>query len=113
MGDKAIIIDWSKPIRFDKHPARLLGEINDDEHPYVVAIDFGGYEEITKANKYGCTYEFKGSIVNCPRKYVRWINMYPDNRIVRWHKTKEHADKRTAHGRIACVKVEFEEGEGL
>lgn len=41
--------------------------------------------------------------------YERWINFYPEAA----YKNREDADRFSLRGRIACVKVKFEEGEGL
>lgn len=43
-----------------------------------------------------------------PKQFV-WINLYPSMD----HHTKELADKNAGDNRIACIRVEFEEGEGL
>lgn len=101
-------IDWDKPLKFGNYPARLVGEINDDEHPYVVAIDYGGYEDISVSNEYGQMYDWNGLLTNAPQKHVKWVNVYPTT-----HATREEADKRALPSRIACVRIEFEEGEGL
>lgn len=53
-------------------------------------------------------------------KHVRWVNFYPPtdgNGPSQWAttswKTREWADKHAARGRLACVRVEFEDGDGL
>jgi hypothetical protein len=54
-------------------------------------------------------------------KQIRWINLYPpcDDlsgnhpwRTTSWH-TRELADHYARPGRIACVRIEFKEGDGL
>jgi len=67
------------------------------------------------------SYDFSASPRSSPRtpevemtKQVAWVNFYHDfvgNRGSA-HTTKEAADI-WRKGRIACVRVEFEEGEGL
>ena len=50
-----------------------------------------------------------------PQKLKRWVNVYKvDNSVVMWE-TKEEADKAGAGDcrRIACIEIEFEEGDGL
>lgn len=49
---------------------------------------------------------------NVPEKIVRWINLY-QNRHTTDYKTKELEDIQAAKDRIACIRIEFEEGEGL
>lgn len=53
-------------------------------------------------------------------KHVRWVNFYPpartDNvdpwRTTSWF-TRELADENARRGRLACVRVEFSDGDGL
>lgn len=54
-----------------------------------------------------------------PKKIKRWMNFY-DNRYAADFPTKSIADRdasetlrNLAHKRIACVEIEFEEGQGL
>lgn len=46
-----------------------------------------------------------------PRRFVQWINGYPDGGIYGGYDTKADADKNCALGRVACVRVEFTEGQ--
>ncbi len=50
-------------------------------------------------------------LVNIPQKIEGWVNIYPH--MV--HKIKEDANEIEIKsvGRIACIKVEFKEGEGI
>ncbi len=54
-------------------------------------------------------------LINVPRKHVKWINFYPATSFS--YSNREAADlasqTSSAYERIACVKVEFTEGEGL
>ena len=50
-----------------------------------------------------------------PEKVVRWVNVYPGVQVWLegvWN-TKEDADRNSISNRIACIRIEFEEGEGL
>jgi hypothetical protein len=69
------------------------------------------------------TWDINGSFLGKPReshqdlievkeKIVRWVNVYDDNQWIA-HDTKEEADVISDDNRIACIKIEFEEGEGL
>jgi len=49
------------------------------------------------------------ALVNTPIKHKRWVNIYPST----VHATREEADSGAARNRIACIEVEFEEGEGF
>lgn len=52
-------------------------------------------------------------------KRVRWVNFYPpsDGNFDQWQTTswitRVLADKNKQRGRLACVKVEFVDGDGL
>lgn len=48
-----------------------------------------------------------------PKKRVVWVNVYNTDAIAWFHESKESADRKGQSDRIACVRVEFEEGEGL
>jgi len=51
-------------------------------------------------------------LVEVKPKRVLWLNVYPcSNGIV--YDSREGADEGAAAHRIACLKIEFEEGEGL
>ncbi len=53
-------------------------------------------------------------------KHVRWVNFYPPARIdsvepwrtTSWF-TRDLADENAERGRLACVRVEFSNGDGL
>lgn len=45
-------------------------------------------------------------------KRALWLNVYPTNNT-HAHDSREEADRQSGHRRIACLKIEFEEGEGL
>jgi len=51
-----------------------------------------------------------------PEKIVKWVNIYgtidhpvPGN----FYDSKEKADREAMSSRIACIRIEFEDGEGL
>ena len=49
-----------------------------------------------------------------PVRHKRWVNIYPDSfACIIPHLTKEVADKIASPLRIACIPIEYEEGEGL
>lgn len=48
-----------------------------------------------------------------PKKFKRWVNVYDDPRCCGMHATKVEADINAQASRIACIEVEFEEGQGL
>ena len=48
-----------------------------------------------------------------PVKQKRWINIYPESNSKSVYSTKDKADKLAVNLRIACIEVEFVEGQGL
>jgi hypothetical protein len=46
-----------------------------------------------------------------PEPVVRYANIYPSMRDSGLHLTRELADNRACHSRIACIRIEFEEGQ--
>ena len=48
-----------------------------------------------------------------PVLHKRWVNIYRNHFAYYPYLTKEEADKRASPLRIACIEIEFEEGQGL
>ncbi|MGG7581717.1 hypothetical protein [Rhizobium sp. Nf11,1] len=52
-----------------------------------------------------------------PKRIKGWLNVYPENDesfdIVKYHPTREQADVSALSTRIACIKIDVLEGEGL
>lgn len=48
-----------------------------------------------------------------PVKHQVWLNIYPNSKSTGSHATREDADRIAASSRIACVCIEYEDGEGL
>jgi hypothetical protein len=51
-------------------------------------------------------------LIEVKEKQGFWVNFYP-NGYSNAHETKEKADELASDNRIACIYLEFEEGEGL
>lgn len=86
------------------------------QHVVKTADNTNTYDVIYKIYKNGRQskeLESQYDLINIPEKITGWVNMY-DDYVITMHKSKELADKYThKSSRIACIKVEFEEGEGL
>lgn len=52
-------------------------------------------------------------LINVPEKRVVWVNIYEQPLAIAAHGSRGTADKSASVGRIACVRVEFTEGEGI
>jgi len=112
-------IDTSKPVQTRCGlPARIICTNLLGLHSLAVAVKDKNtdYESIIRTDEYGrlggCDVEDVYDIVNVPEKHVRWANIYPGT-FANTYQTQEEADNGAASYRIACIRIEFEEGEGL
>lgn len=121
--------DPTKPVQTrDGWPARILCTDFKSSKSLVAAIKYPypDSEAIQYYNPDGRVYLNQESgldLINVPVKHTGWMNMYNVNTdycSIKLHPSKEAADKAASnhHGvpdpkRLACIKVEFTEGEGL
>jgi len=110
--------DPTKPVRTrDGRAARILcTDFKNDDGPIIAAITFAldGKERVFSYHSNGryYTYASNSDLVNIPEKHVRWVNVFHCGGYL--CATKEIADSLDVEkSRIACVRIEFEEGEGL
>lgn len=54
-------------------------------------------------------------LINVPERHVRWVNVYRRGPIeeLSAYSTRKYADGFSGRERIACIRVEFTDGEGL
>lgn len=112
-------IDWNRPIQTrDGKPARFVCTRKAVmSKKRVVLIDHGNVEMVCYASEDGLTST--ETLINVPQKHVQWLNAHVNadgNVIACAHGCRESADKWaeiTLQPRIACVRVEFMEGDGL
>lgn len=103
-------IDFTKPLQFttpDKAPVHYIGLDKDGKH---VCQKTSGMEAIFTVDQWGNSAKFV-RIENIPEKLVTWVNFYED--VAYRYPTKEEADRAAGSDRQACVRVEYDEGEGL
>jgi hypothetical protein len=111
--------EWEHGHIYDGLPARVICVNAKGDYPIVALVTTcDGITEFTRFFKLSGESQTSSvmRIYNAPapkRKFVRWVNMYEgtDN-----FKTRENADddaQSFGDKRIACVRVEFEEGDGL
>lgn len=119
--------DPTKPVRTrDGRPARIICRDRKGDDPLVVLTVTGHDEETVGYRRSDGTTSWDApdwDLVNIPEKIEGWLNIYnpcrPDApEFLRAYATRSEAD--AAHNayaphrqRFACVKVSFEEGEGL
>lgn len=102
--------------RRDGRKARIVCTDMNSEWPIIALIeDQNGIEYPRAFHEDGRIYTDDVSahdLINVPEKHVRWVNLYSTHNS-HFHKTKEKADAEARQGRIACIRIEYEEGEGL
>lgn len=102
--------DKTKPFTWNGRPATYLCDLNDDVIVAKVVLD-SGVDSVLVFNRDGTAVGFTAPLVNTPVKHKRWVNIYTDGGVV--YLSKSHADECADRRRIACVEVEFDDGEGL
>ena len=122
------MIDFTKPLRV-KGCSALGVRVVDSAFiarqefvPLALAVitERGGVDRVAVFGADGIERDLTGMIAkepvtleNVPVKYVRYINvyLYGDGEIPRLKESRAKADAVAGNGRIACVRVEFEEGQ--
>jgi len=119
--------DPSKPVQTrDGRPARILcTDLNSAEYPIAAVIteDDGGerVDGYMRNGKYmvdGCTND-PDDLINIPKKRAVYVNVYESRRGVvsysghlsRWGADDTYAAANPDIHRLACVHVEYEEGQ--
>lgn len=94
----------------DGTPAKFIAHVPEADSSYQVAALIRG--EIYAFSAIGCYCNTKANedLFLAPVKRKAWVNIYEDGNR---HETKELADQRAISHRIACVEVEYTEGQGL
>jgi hypothetical protein len=113
--------DPNKPVQFRNalEKVRILATDFQSDFPIVIAVlRDDGTEEIRGRRADGRVYPNKedfNDIVNVPEKHERWANIYnmAQQSYSVLYPTREEADRNAVPGRVACVRLEYTEGEGL
>ena len=86
----------------------------------VVITERDGVDRVAVFGADGIECDLTGKIAkepvtleNVPEKHVRYFNVYiyGDTEVSRLKESRARADAVASNGRIACVRVEFEEGQ--
>lgn len=118
MDQKAKPFDPSKPVQTrDGKAARIIATDKKGQFPIVALLTMpDGNEElfsVTRDGRSSTTMHLSSfDLINIPEKHTVWLNCYLGH-CGDFYPTREAADLGRSSNRIACVKVEFEEGEGL
>jgi hypothetical protein len=106
------MLDLSKPVQTrDGRSVRIYA--TDGEGRFSIHGRIGGAICMwTRDGLMGTGVCMSGDLVNVPARHTGWLNMYGPHS---YHDTKKDADEAAAcsNSRIACIKTEFAEGEGL
>ncbi len=115
--------DPKEPVQFRHAPeqVRVLATDLKDDRRIVIAVTVAGKETIGFRQADGRVITGRESpydLVNVPKKHELWINLYDSkdgtSRFYGFaYSARETADEIFGPNRIACVRVEFTEGEGL
>jgi len=102
------------PILCEGKPARFLLHIPeaDGDSRVVVLLDSGVVGTTTECGR-RVQSAINPVLTMAPKKQAYWINVYPLAFGAERFETKDQADRGCGPNRIACVRVEFEEGDGL
>jgi len=111
----------NRPVQFRHGPAkvRILATDLQSELPVVIAVlRDDGIEEIRGRYASGrVKFDREGpyDLVNVPIKHEVWINFYNDEEGYdsSSYPSQAIANESADSTRIACIRVEFTEGEGL
>lgn len=116
------MIDWNKPIEVvcdggsTVHEAVLLDGKFNVSNKLLYLVKFRaepGNDDTMLFRENGTSLFCMGiSVRNVRVKHKKWINVY--HRAANMHPSKKEADKAANEAaRIACIPIEYYEGEGL
>lgn len=115
-------LDLTKPVSTrDGRKVRVLCTDLKGVHPIVGVVTRADGEEVVLTwlpdGRLSFNVACPGDLINVPERHVRWVNVYRglDGRM--WGASlcvsREMADAHADCNRIACLRIEFEEGQGL
>ena len=112
--------DPKEPVQFRYAPeqVRIVATDLKDDRPIVIAVTIAGKETIGFRHADGRVQSGRDNVydlVNVPKKHEVWVNFYDEEGVVVSfaYASEELANEKSHIDRIACVRVEFTEGEGL
>jgi len=113
----------NRPVQFRQAPeqVRIVATDLKADRPIVIAITgSSGQEGVAFRYADGRIYSCVNNpydLVNVPKKHEVWINFYDDDGEGDYdsysYSSRAIADENADSNRIACIRVEFTEGEGL
>jgi hypothetical protein len=109
--------DYKKP--FQTRYGRKAELLTDDlSGTYCLGVKVTDEDNYSRINTYSIDGIYDKTVsnhdldlINIPQKITKWLNIYCETGYL--YATKEEANNRAGEYRNACIKIEFEEGEGL
>lgn len=113
-------IDFTKPVRTrDGRAVTILTTSARGKYAVLGNIEGDDVTDswtLTGCNNVSLSGDKPNDLINVPQKYRVWANCYRPNSIgvdtLRTHGSRESAD-RYPGDRVACIEIEFAEGQGL
>ena len=82
-----------------------------DGYPVIGINDAGGVSTFTSRGAYQVDHQSEYDLVREVKvKQVRYVNIYPNGTVFD-HKSKRDAENGAGTSRLACIRVEYEEGQ--
>ncbi len=107
-------IDFTKPVQtIDGQPVEIITtKGRDKKYPVIGYIgNSSTFHGFTLHGEYIEDEENKLNLMNVPEKKTMYLNVYESGNSMVTHGTRDKADEHASVGRIACVKVEYTEGQ--
>ena len=113
--------DPTKPVQTrDGRKARIVSDkVSRGGYKYIAIISEESGDEwsgtfISDGSYYASGDACHRDLINVPEKREMWVNVYDGSyKSPVGHDSRESADLCSFQNRIACVRVEYEVGEGL
>lgn len=112
--------DWPYGFTVDDKPVRVLATDLEGHLPIAVCgvMMDNGFEAVIRFTAQGRGWYMSRPVClrnrPAPKKRIRgWVNISPSGYGSRIYPNREVADWLSTESRIACVYIDFEEGEGL
>lgn len=111
-------LDITKPVQTrDGKPARIVSTKLGKTYPLGAIITYSNGDEVFNTYEIGGMQHANGvhsvnDLINVPEKFIRWVNFNKSGTVTSYV-NRQSADYCARDDRLACIKVEFEEGQGV
>lgn len=109
------MIDWTKPVRTVKRklPVEIISTNGRGAYPIVGYAGSGdSLDNWTKDGTFDLSETTVWDLENAPEKKAGYINIYPKEYISdKIYESRSCADSSSCFDRIACIRIEYEDGQ--